>query len=118
MAPELDLDEIRGLLAQPHGFHIRLAAGRLLAEVERLTRLLGPVEVPSVDAYENVVQALADERAEVVQHCNRVRDLSALLAEILAYFPTGPTDPGWEVRSSPLQAETLVRWRSHLAGAP
>jgi hypothetical protein len=88
----------------------------LVAEVERLTRLLGPPELPSVDSYESMAQALADERAEVVRHCDRIRDLSALLAEILAAFPSPPYRDV-EVRSGRVREETLDRWRSRLAGA-
>jgi hypothetical protein len=89
----------------------------LVAEVERLTRLLGPAEVPSVDAYENVVQALSDERAEVVRHCDRIAELAALLAEILRYFPGPFRDTVVGVRSTFVSAETLDRWRSHLERA-
>jgi hypothetical protein len=90
-------------------------AAALVTEVEHLRRPRGS-GFPSSDAYENAVQALADERAEVVRLCDEVRDLRALLAEILAYFPTGPVDPGFDVRSTSLRAETLDRWRSHLGG--
>jgi hypothetical protein len=54
----------------------------LIAELERVLRLLGADPVPSVDAYENAVQALTDERAEVVRLCDllvaRDIELSAL----------------------------------------
>jgi len=89
----------------------------LVAEVERLSRLLGPAEVPSVDAYENVVQALADERAEVVRHCNRIAELTALLAEILGHL-IHAGHPGYAaVRSGWIREETVQRWRSAAGGA-
>jgi len=89
----------------------------LVAEVERLTRLLGPPELPSVDSYESMAQALADERAEVVRHCDRIATLTDLLAEILLYFPGPFRDTVVGVRSTFVPAETLDRWRSHLERA-
>jgi hypothetical protein len=93
----------------------RLDVPALVAEVERLTRLLGPTPVPSVDSYESMAQALSDERAAVVEHCNRIAVLEALLAEVLQCFPANPY-PGFGVRSAEVLPETLDRWRSHLAG--
>lgn len=87
----------------------------LVAEVERYRRLFEPVELPPVDAYENLVQALGDERAAVVQHCNRIEVLETLLAEILRYFPRGTAGIG--VRSDEVLGETLDRWRSRLERA-
>lgn len=87
----------------------------LVAEVERYRRLFEPVELPPVDAYENLVQALDDERAEVVQHCNRIEVLETLLAEVLRYFPRGTAGIG--VRSDEVLGETLDRWRSRLGRA-
>lgn len=88
---------------------------RLDAENERLKRLLGPPEMPTVDSYENLVQALADERAAVVEHCDRNVLLTALLAEILGYF-AGPYRDTM-ARSKFVPVETLDRWRSYLERA-
>lgn len=115
---ELNLDEIRARyehagqpLPDPCSRHVLL----LVAEIERYRRLFEPVELPPVDAYENAVQALTDERAEVVRHCDRIAELLALLAEVLAHFPATPY-PGLGVRSTEVLPETLGRWRSHLGG--
>lgn len=86
----------------------------LVAEVERLQRLLGE-PFPTSDAYESLHQALADERAEVVRHCDRIAELTALLAEVLGSFPPPPYRDV-EVHSCRVRAETVDRWRSHLAG--
>lgn len=114
---DLDLTAIRSRyehagqpLPDPCSRHVLL----LLAEVERYRRLFEPVQLPPVDAYENVVQALDDERAEVVRHCDRIATLERLLAEILRYFPKG--FPGIGVRSDEVLGESLARWRSHLGG--
>lgn len=137
---DLDLDEIRDLLRQPHNFHLTLAANKLLAEVERLRdevrilensdaldvvtanaeikrlkRLLGPPDMPTVNSYESMAAALVDERAAVVQHCNRIEVLETLLAEVLRYFPRGTAGIG--VRSDEVLGETLDRWRSRLGRA-
>lgn len=124
---DLDLTEIRSRyehagqpLPDPCSRHVLL----LVAEVERYRRLYEPVELPPVDAYENVVQALADERAEVVRLCdlllergNEREDLRALLAEILAHFPpSAPSTAAYSVRSEPVPPATLARWRSRLGG--
>ncbi len=85
----------------------------LVAELERMQRLL---DVPSVDSYESMAQALADERAEVVRHCDRIAELTALLAEILGNFPEIPPN-GFPGRSHLVAPETLDRWRSRLERA-
>lgn len=95
----------------------------LVAEVERQRRLLGE-PFPSSDAYEDVVQALTDERAEVVRLCDLLlerskerEELRALLAEILGHFlPAAPSTAGYALRSEPVPPETLDRWRSRLGG--
>lgn len=84
----------------------------LVAEVERLRRLLGPPDMPTVDSYESMAAALDDERAAVVQHCDRIEVLETLLAEVLRYFPRGTAGIG--VRSDEVLGETLERWRSRL----
>lgn len=87
---------------------------QLVAEVERLTRLLGE-PFPSSDSYESMAAALADERASVVQHCDRIEVLETLLAEVLRYFPHGAAGIG--CRSDEVLGETLERWRSRLERA-
>lgn len=137
---DLDLDEIRNLLRQPHNFHLTLAANKLLAEVERLRdevrilensdaldvvtanaeikrlkRLLGPPDMPTVDSYESMAAALEDERAAVVEHCDRIATLTALLAEVLGYFAGPYRDT--VARSKFVPVETLDKWRSYLGRA-
>lgn len=87
----------------------------LVAEVERLRRLLGPPDMPTVDSYESMAAALADERASVVEHCDRIEVLESLLAEVLRYFPHGAAGIG--CRSDEVLGETLERWRSRLERA-
>ena len=84
----------------------------LVAEVERLRRLLGADPSPSSEAYENVVQALVDERAV----STRLRDL---LIEVLRHFPNPPSDTYGDypaVRSEAVLITSLTRWRSALGG--
>ena len=102
---DLDLDEIRALLEQPHAFHVTLAAGKLLAEVERLQRLAGPIAVPSESA---------DERAAVVEHCDRIAALEqgqdrlrTLLGEVLDTFRQVGTE---HMAFASVRIETLARW--------
>jgi hypothetical protein len=87
------------------------------AEIKRLKRLLGPPEMPTVDSYESMAAALVDERAEVVRHCDRIAELTTLLAEILRYFPGPFRDTVVGVRSTFVPVETLDGWRSRLERA-
>jgi hypothetical protein len=134
---ELDLDRIKAATAEldddvsdsvwtQRAIRVVAQVPRMIAELERLGRLCGPAELPSVDAYENVVQALADERAEVVRLCDLLlvrakerEDLRRLLAEVLHHFPVPAADKAGTyepVRSDPVPVVALERWRSHLGG--
>ena len=109
---DLDLGEIRKLLAQDHNFHRTRAIELLLAAVEklqaenaRLERLLGADPFPTLDGYEAAMQALADERA-------RVGALETVLGEVLRHFPAAlDADLRDTVRSREVPEVTVARWR-------
>lgn len=86
----------------------------LVAELERLQRLLVADPVPSESAYDRMAQALADERAAVVEHCDRIELLEAdrdylleLLGEVLATFRQVG---GEHMAFAAVPIETLARW--------
>ena len=57
----------------------------LIAELERLQRLLGDDPVPSEDAFDRMALALADERAAVVELCDRIVARDAELAALRSF---------------------------------
>lgn len=86
----------------------------LIAELERLQRLAGPAAMPSEDAYDRMAQALADERAAVVEHCNKIELLEAdrdyllsLLTEVLATFKQVGGEP---MAYAAVGLQDLARW--------
>lgn len=105
MPADLDLGEIRKLLAQDHNFHRTRAIELLLAAVEtlqaenaRLERLLGAEPFPTSDGYEAMAAALTD--------------LRGLVIEILRHFPqTDDPDLRDSVRSGNVPTVTVARWR-------
>jgi hypothetical protein len=100
MSAPLDLDDIRRLLEQPHGFHVRVAADRLLDEVERLRA----EPFPTSEAYESMATAMGAYRA--------------LAEEMLGHWPARPRPDVVELRSEPVPVETVQRWGLVLGGDP
>lgn len=87
MAPELDLTAIK---ARWSGVDVEEGDPAadvpiLIAELERLQRLLGDDPFPSSEAYEDAVQALVDERAAVVDLCDRIVARDAELAALRSF---------------------------------